>query len=55
MHSVRCVPSEHGGGKGFGGWLQELAKTLGKTEPLKGNPEWSREVSAFHETGVEGR
>lgn len=40
-------------GKGFGGWLHESVKALGRTEPLKGSPELGREVSAFHETRVE--
>lgn len=52
LHSVRCVPSEHRRGTGW--WLlHESVKAPGRTEPLKGSPEWGREVSAFCETRVE--
>lgn len=36
------------------GYRSQL-KTSGRREPLKGSPYWSREVSAFHETRLEGR
>lgn len=53
IHSVRCVPSEHKGGKGFGGCMSQL-KLQGGQSHLKGVLNEAGKLVAFHETRVKG-